>query len=110
MSLIGILGDIHYGAGLNLGKIDPITQLNTRLLDYEDTFNKAVDYFIEQKVKLIIQTGDVFENRLPTSAQHKIFSRCLRRALDKGLEFIFIIGNHDQQRDVSTNTIDLYKT
>lgn len=107
---IGVIGDTHFGSGPNLGRVDSATQLHTRLLDYQNTFNNNIDYFEKQGIDLVILTGDIFETRHPTSSQHKIFSSCIKRGIDKGMEFIIVVGNHDQQRDISTNTIDLYKT
>ncbi len=48
---IGIIGDTHFGAGYNMGKLDPKTQLNTRLLDFSNTFNTVIDEFIKRGVK-----------------------------------------------------------
>jgi len=105
---MGIIGDTHFGAGFNLGKIDPESQLNTRLLDFSDTFNRIIDNFLQRGVKLVILTGDIFETRHPTSAQLNVFSRCLTRAVNKGLEIIIVVGNHDQQRTISTTTLDVF--
>lgn len=105
---IGIIGDTHFGAGFNLGKIDPDTQLNSRLLDFSNTFNSIIDNFLRQGVKLVVLTGDIFETRHPTSAQLNVFSRCLTRAVNKGLEIIIVVGNHDQQRTISTTTLDVF--
>ena len=81
---IAIIGDCHFGAGYNMGNIDPKTQLNTRLLDFSNTFNKIVDRFSKKNVKTIILTGDIFETRHPTSAQLSAFSTCAQRANEPG--------------------------
>lgn len=108
--MIGIIGDLHVGASYNLGKTDPKTQLNTRLLDFSETFNKIIDEFINRQVKLLILTGDIFETRHPTSAQLNTFGKCIRRALDSGIEILVNVGNHDQQRNISTTTVDVFGT
>lgn len=105
---IGIIGDTHFGAGYNLGKIDPYTQLNTRLLDFANTFNNIIDKFEQRNVKVVILTGDIFETRHPSSAQINMFSKCLQRAINKKMEIIMVVGNHDQQRNISTTTIDIF--
>lgn len=107
---IGIIGDIHFGAGFNLGKVDPATQLNTRLIDFSNTFNYIIDKFLEDEVESVVLTGDVFETRHPTSAQLNAFSVCLSRAVNKGLEFVIVVGNHDQQRTISTTTLDIFNS
>jgi DNA repair protein SbcD/Mre11 len=105
---IGILGDVHCGAGITIGKTDPETQLNSRLLDFVDTFNTIIDNFVEKEVSTVVITGDIYDTRHPTSAQLNIFSKCLRRAVSKGITILMVVGNHDQQRTISTTTIDIY--
>jgi len=107
---IAIIGDTHFGSSYAIGKLDPETQLNTRLLDFANTFNNIIDSFIERDVKIVILTGDIFDTRHPTASQLKIFSQCISRATSKGIEnIIIVVGNHDQQRHTNTTTIDLYQ-
>jgi len=105
---IGVIGDPHFGAAYNLGKTDYVTQLNSRLTDFSDTFNGIIDRFIDLGVKLVVITGDVFETKKPSSAQLNAFSECLKRVTDSGLEVIIVVGNHDQQRNINTTTVDIY--
>lgn len=107
---IGIIGDTHFGAGYNLGKTDSKTQFNSRLLDFIDTFNSIIDEFVEHEVQIVILTGDIFETRHPTSAQLNAFSKCIQRAINKDLEIIVVVGNHDQQRTIATTTVDIFKS
>ena len=106
--MIGIIGDTHFGSGYSMGSIDPKTQLNTRLLDFSNTFNSIIDKFAEKNVKTIILTGDIFETRHPTSAQLNAFSKCVYRAINFGMEIIINVGNHDKQRNISTTTVDVF--
>jgi DNA repair exonuclease SbcCD nuclease subunit len=105
---IGIIGDNHFGAGLSLGKTDQSTQLNTRLLDYAQTFNSVIDEFERRNVKLVVLTGDVFDSRHPSTSVINIFTECLQRAIRKGLKFIMVAGNHDEQRGIGATTLDFY--
>jgi len=107
---IGIIGDTHFGAGFALGKTDPNTQLNSRLLDYSRTFDGIIDQFIERDVKLIAITGDIFETRHPTSSQLNTFSKCISRAISNNMKIVIVVGNHDQQRTISTTTVDIYNS
>lgn len=107
---IGIIGDTHFGAGYNLGKTDPDTQLNSRLLDFVNTFNSIVDEFVKRKVGLIVLTGDIFETRHPTNAQLNAFSKCIQQAINRDIEIVVVVGNHDQQRTISTTTVDIYSS
>jgi exonuclease SbcD len=105
---IGIIGDIHIGGGYSLGKTDPKTQLNSRLLDFSNTFDSIIDEFESNGVTLVVITGDIYETRHPTSPQLNAFSKCIRRANSKGIEIIMIAGNHDQQSPIATTTIDIF--
>lgn len=107
---VGIIGDTHFGAAYNLGRVDPATQLNSRLLDFSKTFNHIIDEFIKRDVELVILTGDIFETRHPTSAQLNAFSKCIRRAVEKGLKINIVVGNHDQQRNINTTTVDIFNS
>lgn len=107
---IAIIGDTHFGSGLVMGRLDPKTQLNTRLLDIISTFDGIVDNFIKYKVDLVVITGDVFETRYPTPAQLNAFSKSVKRATNAGLPVVIIAGNHDQQRTINTTTIDIFKS
>lgn len=105
---IGIIGDTHFGAGFNLGRTDPITQLNSRLLDFSNTFNNIIDEFVKRNVKLVAITGDIYEARHPTPVQLSMFSKCIQRAVSHDMKVIMVVGNHDQQRTIATTTIDIY--
>jgi len=105
---IGVIGDNHFGSGYNMGRLDPKTQINSRLLDFENTFNSIIDSFVKRNVKAVVLTGDIFETRHPTSVQLNIFSKCVQRTIDFGMEVIINVGNHDQQRHTSTTTVDIF--
>ena len=106
--MIGIIGDTHFGAGYNIGKVDVNTQLNTRLLDFSTTFDNIIDKFVQNDVETVFLTGDIFETRHPTAAQLNEFSKCAQRAMGMGLKLVIVIGNHDQMRHISTTTVDLF--
>ena len=55
-------------------RIDQKTQLNSRLLDFSNTFNGIIDKFASRDVKIVVLAGDIFETRRPTSAQLNVFS------------------------------------
>lgn len=107
---IGIIGDLHIGSGYSLGKLDSKTQLNSRLIDFSNTFDSIIDEFINKGVKLIVLTGDIFDTRHPTSAQLNVLSKCLSRITNNDIGVIIIVGNHDQQRTISTTTVDMFKS
>ncbi len=106
---IGIVGDTHVGSGYNFGKTDGATQLNTRLLDLVETFDNTIDEFKKRDVKLVVITGDVFDSKHPSSSQLNAFSKCVQRAIKEKMEIAIVVGNHDQQRAISTTTVDIFE-
>src|SRR5690349_5989057 len=105
---IGVIGDTHFGAAYNIGRTDADTQLNSRLIDFSNTFNGIIDRFVSKGVEILVLTGDIFETRHPSSAQLNAFSKCLKRAEALGLEIVIVVGNHDQQRHIDTTTVDIF--
>ena len=94
---VAIVGDTHFGAVFGLGKPND-SGGNTRIDDYENTFNYIIDYCIENDVKVLVQTGDLFEDRKPTGPALMAADRCLRRLSANGIRTYIIMGNHDYIR------------
>lgn len=105
-----IIGDIHFGAGFSFGKPDPITGINSRLLDYETTLSNIITYILSKKIELCVMLGDIFETRNPTPQQMVIFYRQLKRLSSAGTTVYIISGNHDyiKTRKI-TSTLDPLK-
>lgn len=106
--ILGFVGDPHFGASYSIGTIDKNTQLNSRLLDFAKTFNDTIDKFVAHKVSHVVILGDVFDGKRPSSAQLNTFSKCLSNVVNHGMEVVIISGNHDQQRAISTTTVDMF--
>jgi len=104
--LLAVIGDMHYGANYNMGHTHHRQHINTRLLDYHETFLTTIDEITDAGVTALVLTGDIFEHRRPTLVQQKFFSKALAYAFASGIKDIYIvIGNHDQQRISRTNTL-----
>ena len=95
---IAIVGDTHFGAGTKGLGDDNGSGGNTRIDDYERTFNFIIDYCIENNVKVLIQTGDLFEDRKPKTPELIAADRCFRRLSSNGIITYVIMGNHDYTR------------
>jgi exonuclease SbcD len=107
---IGIIGDLHFGASMFLGRANNSLNINSRLLDYADTLESTIDSLVTKGVEEIIFTGDIFEHRYPSLIQQKMFSQALHYAISKGIQKInIVVGNHDQQRANTTTTISYLK-
>lgn len=107
---IGFCGDPHMGGSQGLGRIDFDTQLNSRLLDFSITFNGIIDKFVERGVKVGVLLGDSYDVKNPPPAVVNVFSKCLMRAVNNGMRMLLLVGNHDQQRAISTTSVDIYNS
>src|SRR5262245_33153489 len=88
------LADIHIGME-NYGRLDPASGLNTRLLDYLDRFEEALQVGIDEQVDLVLIAGDIYKNRAPNPTHQREFARRLRRVLAEGIPVFILVGNHD---------------
>ena len=106
-----LIGDTHFAAGYNYGKIDTETGLNTRLLDYEKTLAKIIDYTIKNRIELCVFLGDIFDTRNPQPSAIVAFYRQLMRLSKAGVKVVIISGNHDstKQRRTITTSLDPLK-
>ena len=98
-----ICGDTHIGAIFGLGKPNGKGG-NTRVDDYEASLNYIVDYAIETKADIFIQTGDVFEHREPAAEHLSVMDRALKKLSSAGISTFVIMGNHDYKRNGETFT------
>lgn len=92
-----ICGDSHIGAVFGLGGPNGKGG-NTRIDDYEKTLNYIVDYCIENKVDVFVQTGDAFDKRNPTAEQLEVFNRALKKLSTHNIFSVVIMGNHDYKK------------
>lgn len=102
-----ILGDTHFGGGYSLGTINSYRQLNSRLIDFSNTFDYVIDYIKANGVKHFAITGDIFEYRRPQASELSLFSEKLQRLSEIGVHSHIVIGNHDMIRDQCATTIDV---
>jgi len=102
-----ILGDTHFGGGYSLGTVNSYRQLNSRLIDFSNTFDHVIDYIKANDVKHFAITGDVFEYRRPQASELSIFSEKLQRLSEIGVHTHIVIGNHDMIRDQCATTMDV---
>lgn len=102
-----ILGDTHFGGGYSLGTINSYRQLNSRLIDFSNTFDHVVDFMKSNGVKHFVITGDIFESRRPQASELGLFSEKLQRLSELGIHTHIVIGNHDTICEQSATTIDV---
>lgn len=86
--------DIHFGME-NYGRIDPITGVHSRLLDFVDALNKCIDYAIEHNVDFFLFCGDAYKTHHPTQMQQRFFFECFLRLYKAQIPVVIVVGNHD---------------
>lgn len=88
------LADLHIGVE-NYGRLDPATGLHTRLLDYLERLDEALDLGLEAGVDLVLIAGDVYKNRSPNPTHQREFARRVQRLREAGVAVFILTGNHD---------------
>jgi exonuclease SbcD len=104
------LADIHIGME-NYGRLDPVTGLNGRVMDFLRRLSEAVDYAIHNEIDLVIFAGDAYKNRDPNSTYRREFARRIKRLADAGIPVVLLVGNHDlpaQERRASS--VEIFRT
>lgn len=90
-----ILGDVHLGRGISIGRPAELGSLNSRVQDQIDLLNWAHDLCLERDVKTIFITGDVYQDYRPHPAVIGIFMRWLKKCEKSGIKIHIVMGNHD---------------
>jgi len=100
--------DLHIGVEL-YGRYDPATGASTRLQDFVDALDRAVDYAIREKVDLFLFAGDAYKTRDPTPTQQRAFALRLRRLIEAGVPVFLLTGNHDMPNALGRATsLDIF--
>lgn len=100
--------DFHFGID-SIGPVDTSTGLNARVLDYIDTFDAMTEFAADEKVDLVIISGDLFHKRNPDITYANLMTRCLLK-LANACPIVIIPGNHDMPSENKAGVVDLYDT
>jgi len=79
--------DIHLGAR-------PY-RIVERERDIYVAFNELVDRVIEERAKLLVLAGDIFDQSVPRNSARKVFRDALRKLKERGVRVVGILGDHD---------------
>ncbi len=109
MSHAIILGDVHLGKGINIGKAGVGANLNSRIADQLNLLDWTLDQAHERGVDDIIITGDVFEDPKPHPSLITMFLAWLKKCQAYHVHVHIILGNHDMLRSgmVFTSSLDI---
>jgi len=88
------IADVHIGME-NYGRLNPETGLNTRLHDFLDTLDEAVNRAVEEQVDAVVVAGDVYKSRDPSPTHQREFARRVLRLIRANIEVVLVPGNHD---------------
>lgn len=86
--------DLHFGME-SYGRVDPVTGMNRRLVDFREQFSRAIDHALERDVDLVLIAGDCFKTRDPQATHQREFAACLKKVLDRRIPVVIALGNHD---------------
>jgi DNA repair exonuclease SbcCD nuclease subunit len=97
MARIAAIGDAHLGRSY-LNVVDTATGVNQRELDFERSFEAAVDLALAQAPDAIVWLGDIFDHPRPTYRSYRVAQRALVKIREHGVQCAVITGNHDTPR------------
>jgi exonuclease SbcD len=102
--------DLHLGVE-SYGRIDPVTGLSSRLLDFLSVLDQVVDYTLENKIDLVLFCGDAYKSREPTQTQQREFAKRINRLSTNGVPIFLLIGNHDLPNAIGrATTTEIFDT
>lgn len=93
-----VVGDLHIGGSLSMGKPSSEDSLNSRVLDQSRILNWIIKLSIEKNVSTLILTGDIFEDPNPETYLQLIFIDWLKECSVHNIHVHIIYGNHDIKR------------
>jgi exonuclease SbcD len=93
--------DEHIGE-TGYSRVDPETGLNSRGLDFLNSFKNLGHIALDKKADVLLVVGDFFTRVNPHPRHLYEVLKTLRTLTDKGLRCIFISGNHETPRIATT--------
>jgi DNA repair exonuclease SbcCD nuclease subunit len=96
--LMLVVGDVHLGKGVSIGKPGIGAELNSRILDQMKLLDWVLQQAIEKHVNYISFTGDIFDNSKPDFRLVVWFLDYLKRCDRAGMGVYIVAGNHDIKR------------
>lgn len=104
-----ILGDVHLGKGISIGKTGVGSNLNSRVADQLNLLDWTLEQAVERGAHHIILTGDIFEDPKPHPSLIAMFIAWLKKCQAYDIYVHLILGNHDMMRSgmVFTSSLDI---
>ncbi len=103
--------DLHFGSGERYGYLNPETGLNKRFEDFISALDKPVNFAIDNKVDMVIFTGDTYKHATPEPIYQKEFAKRIKKLSVNKIPTVLLIGNHDiLYRIDGSDALDIYST
>lgn len=93
-----IVGDVHLGKGISIGRPGIGNALNSRIQDQMKLLDWVVDQAIDNNVDTVVFTGDICEDSKPDYILVEIFLEILKKLEVYNIGVIIVGGNHDMKR------------
>jgi len=104
------VSDTHFGLD-TFGAEDPSTGINSRSFDGLRAFKVSISYAIENDIEFVLHSGDCFNTKNPSQNIVNAVYAEIKRALDAGIKFFMLTGNHDNSKILTRKTsLDLANT
>jgi DNA repair protein SbcD/Mre11 len=95
--------DLHLGIE-TYGSYDTRRGMSTRVADFLDSFDRIVDYAIDNRADAVLFAGDAFKNRDPSPTLQREFALRIVRLSRAGIPIVLLVGNHDLPSTASRAT------
>ncbi len=103
------VADLHLGVE-NYGRVDPETGLSSRVRDFLDRLDEAVNFALQEKVDVFAFAGDAFRDRHPDPTYQRDFARRIHRMAAAGIAVVLVAGNHDlPNMPVRAASLDIFR-
>ena len=88
-----VTGDLHLDA-VKIDRIDVDSDLDLRVKDFFDAFDRVIDHAITNKIDLFILNGDLLKGRSATRLIETLVAERFKKIASK-MKLIINLGNHD---------------
>jgi len=88
--MIGHISDTHLGAFI--GRDEELREVGE---DVSEAFLEAVELFVREHVEVVIHSGDILDVPRPYGDALKVLLRGVKALREKGIPFLFTLGEHD---------------
>jgi len=101
--------DYHFGIE-NYGKVDPVTGIHSRLLDFDKALDCCITYAIKEKVDFFLFCGDAYKTINPSPTQQKLLVKSFLKLYQEHIPVVIIVGNHDNPLSFGkAHSLDIFK-